>query len=102
TPTREFLYVDDAAEAIVLAAEKFNGEEPVNVGSGVEISIKDLAEKIVALTGFQGRMVWDQTKPDGQPRRCLDTTRAAELFGFRASTSLDEGLKKTIEWYESR
>jgi GDP-L-fucose synthase len=99
--TREFLYVDDAAEAIVLATEHYDGAEPVNLGAGFEISIKDLAEKIARLSGFRGRLVWDPTLPDGQPRRCLDTTRAAAFFGFRASTPFDEGLRRTIEWYRS-
>jgi GDP-L-fucose synthase len=99
--TREFLYVDDAAEAIVLATEHYDGAEPVNLGAGFEISIKDLAEKIARLAGFRGRLVWDPTLPDGQPRRCLDTTRAAAFFGFRASTPFDEGLRRTIEWYRS-
>ncbi len=100
-PTREFLYVDDAAEAIVLAAEQYNGAEPVNLGSGQEISIHDLAHLICELTGFTGRLVWDSTKPDGQPRRVLDTRRADELFGFRASTPLQTGIKRTIDWYRT-
>jgi GDP-L-fucose synthase len=97
--TREFLYVDDCAEAVVLAAEKYDGAEPVNIGAGFEISIKDLAELIVKLAGFPGRLKWDATKPDGQPRRCLDTTRAAREFGFKARTSFEDGLKRTIESY---
>jgi GDP-L-fucose synthase len=97
--TREFLYVDDCAEAIVLAAEKYDGVEPVNIGAGFEISIKDLAELIVKLAGFKGRLRWDATKPDGQPRRCLDTSRAAREFGFKASTPFEQGLRTTIEWY---
>jgi GDP-L-fucose synthase len=97
--TREFLYVDDCAEAIVLAAEKYDGPEPVNIGAGFEISIKDLAELIVKLAGFKGRLRWDATKPDGQPRRCLDTSRAAREFGFKASTPFEKGLATTIEWY---
>ena len=97
--TREFLYVEDAAEAIVRALEMLEGSEPVNLGSGGEISIRELAEKIAALTGFRGRLRWDQTQPDGQPRRSLDTRRAADLLGWRARTSLDEGLAKTIAWY---
>ena len=101
TATREFLYVDDAAGAIVSAAERYSGAEPVNVGSGSEISIADLAEKIRALVGFEGRLEWDPSRPDGQPRRSLDTSRAAEAFGFRSTTTLDEGLKKTVEWYEA-
>jgi GDP-L-fucose synthase len=101
TATREFLYVQDCAEAIVRATEQYQGSEPVNLGAGFEISIKDLADKIVALTGYQGRIVWDSTKPDGQPRRMLDTSRAREYFGFTAKTSFDEGLKKTIDWYRA-
>jgi GDP-L-fucose synthase len=99
--TREFLYVEDAAEAIVLASEHYDGAEPVNLGAGFEISIKDLAEKIARLSGFRGRLVWNTSLPDGQPRRCLDTTRAAAYFGFRASTPFDEGLRRTIEWYRN-
>jgi GDP-L-fucose synthase len=101
SPTREFLYVDDAAQAIVLAAESYNGAEPVNIGSGEEISIRDLAGKIAALTGFSGRLAWDVTKPNGQMRRCLDVTRAEREFGFRARTKLDEGLRTTLEWYRT-
>lgn len=97
--TREFLYVDDAAEAIVLAVEKYDKSDPVNIGAGFEISIRELVELIVELTGFKGRIVWDNTKPDGQPRRMLDTTRAFEEFGFKAKTDLREGLRKTIECY---
>ncbi len=99
-PTREFLYVEDAAEGILLAAEKYNGSEPVNLGSGMEISIRDLVYLIARLTGFKGEIVWDDTKPDGQPRRCLDTSRAERLFGFRARTSFEDGLRRTIEWYK--
>lgn len=99
TPTREFLYVEDAAEGIVLATERFNGPEPVNLGSAFEISIKDLASTIARLTGFQGRLVWDTDKPNGQPRRKLDTVRAARLFGFHAQTDFEEGLRNTINWY---
>lgn len=99
SPTREFLYVGDAAEAIVLAAREYDGAEPVNVGIGHEVSIHDLAVKIAALTGFSGSIVWDAAKPNGQPRRCLDVSRAEREFGFKARTSLDEGLKKTIAWY---
>jgi GDP-L-fucose synthase len=97
--TREFLYVEDAAEGIVLAAERYDGSDPVNLGSGMEISIWDLAHLIARLTGFPGEIVWDTSKPDGQPRRCLDTTRAEKLFGFRAGTPFEEGLRKTIAWY---
>jgi GDP-L-fucose synthase len=97
--TREFLYVEDAAEAIVLAAERYDGDEPVNVGAGQEISIRDLVGLIAKLTGFSGRIVWDATKPDGQPRRMLDTSRAATSFGFVAKTPFEEGLRRTVEWY---
>jgi GDP-L-fucose synthase len=97
--TREFLYVEDAAEAIVLAAERYDGPEPVNVGARFEISIRELAELIARLTGFHGELVWDALKPDGQPRRCLDTRRAEEHFGFKAKTSFKDGLRKTIDWY---
>lgn len=97
--TREFLYVEDAAKAIILAAESYNGEEPVNIGAHHEISIKDLADLIVRLTGFKGEVVWDTTKPNGQPRRKLDTTRARKYFGFQASMGLEDGLKRTIRWY---
>jgi GDP-L-fucose synthase len=99
SPTREFLYVEDAAEGIVLATEHYNKSEPVNVGSGMEISIKDLLELIVELTGFKGEIVWDTSKPDGQPRRSLDTSRAREEFGFVAFTPFEEGLRRTVEWY---
>jgi len=100
TPTREFLYVDDAAEAILLAAEKYNKSDPVNLGAGFEISIKDLVKLIVKLTGFKGKIIWDSSKPDGQPRRCLDTSRARKEFGFEAKMPFEQGLKNTIEWYE--
>ena len=100
--TREFLYVEDAAEAIVLAAERYDGAEPVNVGAGHEISIKDLVSLIARLTGFTGRLIWDASKPDGQPRRMLDTSRAATSFGFVAKTPFEEGLRRTIEWYRGR
>lgn len=99
TPTREFIYAEDAAEGILMAAEKYNGTEPVNLGSGYEISIKDLVELIVSLTGFEGRIEWDTSKPNGQPRRMLDTHRAEKYFGFRARVKFEEGLKRTIEWY---
>lgn len=99
--SREFLYVDDAAEGIVLATEKYNDADPVNLGASREITIKDLTELVARLSGFKGKIIWDPSKPDGQPRRCLDTTRAKERFGFAAQTSLEEGLKKTIAWYES-
>lgn len=97
--SREFLYVDDAAEAIVLAAERFNGAEPVNIGAGHEITIKELVGLIAHKCGFQGQLRWDTSKPNGQPRRCLDTSRAERLFGFRASTSFDDGLTRTVDWY---
>jgi GDP-L-fucose synthase len=99
--SREFLYVDDCAEAIVLATEKYNGPEPVNIGAGFEITIKDLVDRIVKLTGFKGKIIWDSTKPDGQPRRMLDTSRARQYFGFTARTSFEQGLEKTIDWYRS-
>lgn len=98
--SREFIYAADAAEGILLATEKYDSSEPVNIGAGFEITIKDLAEKIVKLTGFEGEIRWDTSKPDGQPRRCLDTTRAKEYFGFEAKTDFEEGLKNTIQWYK--
>ncbi len=98
--SREFLYVDDAARAIVLAAERYDGAEPVNLGVGREITIRDLVELIAKLTGFSGELRWDSSKPDGQPRRALDTSRARERFGFVAKTSFEDGLRATIEWYE--
>lgn len=100
SPTREFLYVEDAAEGILLASEKFNRSDPVNLGSGYEISIKELVEVIARLTGYEGNIVWDTTKPNGQPRRRLDITRAKEYFGFEAGMPFEEGLKKTIDWYK--
>jgi GDP-L-fucose synthase len=100
--SREFLYVDDAAEAIVLAAELYDDGDPVNLGVGREITIRDLVETIVRLTGFNGEVRWDPSKPDGQPRRALDTTRATERFGFTATTSFEDGLRRTIEWFERR
>jgi GDP-L-fucose synthase len=99
TPTREFLYVEDAAEALVLATQRYDGAEPVNVGAGFEIAIAELVERIVALTGYRGDIVWDASKPDGQPRRCLDTSRAERQFGFRARTGFAEGLERTVRWY---
>jgi len=102
SPTRELLYVNDAAEGILLAAEHYDSSEPVNIGSGFEISIKELVEKIARLTGFEGDLNWDLTKPNGQPRRRLDTSRAMEKFGFRARTGFDEGLRRTVEWYLAR
>jgi len=100
TASREFLYVEDAAKAIVLATDIYDKPEPVNIGAGFEIRIFDLVNKIRDLVKFEGEIVWDNSKPDGQPRRCLDTTRAEEEFGFKAMTTFDEGLKKTLEWYE--
>jgi GDP-L-fucose synthase len=100
SPTREFLYVGDCAEAIVLATERYDKGEPVNIGSGFEISIKELMHLISELTGFKGVIKWDTAKPNGQPRRCLDTSRAEKEFGFRAKTDLAEGLEKTIDWYK--
>jgi GDP-L-fucose synthase len=97
--TREFLYVEDGAEGIILATERYDKPEPVNLGSGMEISIKDLAELICRLMDFKGEIRWDTTKPDGQPRRRLDTSKAEKEFGFKAKTNFEEGLKKTIEWY---
>ena len=99
SPSREFLYVSDAAEGIVLAMEHYNKPEPVNLGSGMEITIKGLAEKIAEIIGFNGTIKWDTTKPDGQIRRCLDVSKAEKEFGFKAQTSFDSGLKKTIDWY---
>ena len=97
--SREFLYVQDAAEGIILATEKYNKPEPLNIGAGFEIKIKDLVNLIAELTGFQGRVEWDTTKPDGQPRRCLDVSRAEKELGFKAKLDFREGLRKTIEWY---
>ncbi|MGD0462910.1 MAG: GDP-L-fucose synthase [Tepidisphaeraceae bacterium] len=99
--SREFLYVQDCAEGIVLSLEKYDSPEPMNLGSGREISIKDLTELIARLSGFTGQIIWDPTKPDGQPRRCLDVTRAKQAIGFTAQTTLEDGLKKTIAWFES-
>lgn len=100
--SREFLYVDDAAEAVVLAAEHYDQPDPVNIGSGREITIRELAELICELVGFKGELRWDPSKPDGQPRRCLDTSRALRAFGFRSHTSFRDGLAKTIAWYEQK
>ncbi len=99
SPTREFLYVDDCAAGLALAAERYNGAAPVNLGTGVETSIRELAETIADLTGFDGEIVWDTSMPNGQPRRQLDATRARDLFGFEAQTSLRDGLEKTVAWY---
>ena len=101
SPTREFLYVEDAAEGILLATEHYNGAEPVNLGSGAEISIKKLAELIQRLTGYQGKLVWNTSKPNGQPRRALDTTRAEKYFGFKAAVTFEDGLRRTIDWYRA-
>jgi GDP-L-fucose synthase len=99
SPSREFIYAADAAEGILLATERYNSSEPVNIGAGFEITIKDLAKKIAGLSGFTGEIRWDSSKPDGQPRRCLDVTKAKKYFGFEAKTSFDDGLKSTIDWY---
>lgn len=99
SPTREFLYVEDCAKGIVLATERYDKPEPVNLGSGMEISIKDLAEKLKELTGFEGELVWDKTKPNGQPRRCLDVSKAEKEFGFKAAVDFEDGLKRTVDWY---
>jgi GDP-L-fucose synthase len=101
TPTREFIYVEDAAEAIALATERYNTSDPVNIGSSFEISIKDLTELVARLTGFTGAIRWDSSKPNGQPRRKLDTSRAKKYFGFESHTDFEEGLKRTIAWYEA-
>lgn len=98
--TREFLYVEDCADAIIMATEKYNKSDPVNIGSAFEISIKELAELIQEIVGFRGEIVWDTTKPDGQPKRKLDTSRAEKEFGFRSKTPFEEGLRKTIDWYK--
>jgi GDP-L-fucose synthase len=99
SPTREFLYVEDAAEGILLATEKYNGSEPVNLGSAEEIAIRDLAKLIASEVHFSGELAWDTTQPNGQPRRCLDTTRAKQLFGFAAKWRLRDGIPNTIAWY---
>jgi len=99
SPTREFLYVEDAAEGILLATEHYDGSEPVNLGSGKEISIKDLVQTIARFTGFSGKLVWDTTKPNGQPRRVLDTSRAMKYFGFKSQTDFEDGLRNTIDWF---
>lgn len=100
TPTREFLYVDDCAEGILLAAERYDGREPVNLGSGAEISMRDLAHLVARICGYQGEFRWDTTKPNGQPRRLFDVSRAYDYFGFAARTPLEEGLRRTVSWYE--
>lgn len=101
SPTREFLYVEDAAEAILLAAEQYDGDAPVNLGTGEEVAIRDLAGMIAAEVGFTGKIQWDTTKPNGQPRRCLDVNRAKQLFGFQARHNLRDGLKKTVQWFQA-
>jgi GDP-L-fucose synthase len=101
SPTREFLYVEDCAEGIFLAGERYAGAEPVNLGTGEEISIRELAELIAELTGYEGAIVWDKSKPNGQPRRQLDVSRAEQLFGFRAGTGLREGIERTVAWYRA-
>ena len=101
SPTREFLYVDDCVEALWLAAERYDGADPVNVGTGEEIAVRDLADLVAELVGFAGRIVWDRAKPNGQPRRRLDVSKAEELFGFRAQTGLRDGLERTIAWYRA-
>jgi GDP-L-fucose synthase len=102
SPTREFLYVEDAAEGILLATEKYNGSEPVNLGSGMEISIKDLVTLIARLTGYEGKLIWNTSKPNGQPRRRLNVERAEREFGFTAKVDFEEGLRRTIEWYKAQ
>ncbi len=102
SPTREFLYVDDAAEAIALAAELYDDPPPINLGSGREISIRALAQQIAELAGYSGRIDWDASRPNGQPRRCLDTSRAERLLGWKSTTPLDEGLRRTLAWYEGK
>ena len=101
SPTREFLYVDDCVEGLLLAAERYDGAEPVNLGTGAETSIRELAELVAELTGFAGAIVWDASMPNGQPRRSLDASRARELLGFEARTRLRDGLERTIAWYRS-
>lgn len=101
-PTREYLYVEDAAEGVLLASEKYDEPDPINLGSGFEISIRDLVDLITGLTGFRGEVVWDTSKPDGQPRRLFDNSKAERGFGFRATTGFEEGLRKTIEWYRDQ
>jgi GDP-L-fucose synthase len=102
SPTREFLYVDDAAEGLLLATERYDGDQPVNLGTGDEIAIRDLAQMIASEVGFSGEIVWDATKPNGQPRRCLDVSQAKQLFGFRAVRPLREGISKTVAWFQDR
>jgi GDP-L-fucose synthase len=101
TPTRELLYVEDCADAMLAALEKYDGAEPVNIGNGVEVRMDSLAGKIAAVTGFKGNIVWDASMPNGQPRRCLDVSKAEALFGWKAKVGLDEGLTKTYEWFKN-
>ncbi|KKK90243.1 hypothetical protein LCGC14_2725030, partial [marine sediment metagenome] len=101
-PSREFFYVEDCARGIVLATQLYDDPAPVNLGSGVEITIRELAEKIRAMVGFEGELMWDASQPDGQPRRCLDVSRAAERFGFHAQMDFDKGLRRTIDWFQSK
>ena len=101
SPTREFLYVDDCVDGLVLAAERYDGADPVNLGAAREISIRELAELIADVTGYEGGITWDASKPNGQPRRSVDGTRARELFGFEAKTSLREGIERTVAWYRT-
>ena len=101
SPTREFLYVDDCVDGLVLAAERYDGADPVNLGAAREISIRELAELIADVTGYEGGIIWDSSKPNGQPRRSVDATRARELFGFEAKTSLREGIERTVAWYRT-
>jgi GDP-L-fucose synthase len=102
SPTREFLFVDDCVEALALAADRYDAAEPVNLGAGKEISIRELAELVAEVTGFTGRIEWDTSKPNGQPRRSVDASRARERFGFEARTSLREGLERTVAWYREQ
>ena len=102
SPTREYLYVDDCVEGLALAAERYDGPEPVNLGTGVETSIKETAELVAEAVGFTGQIRWDSSMPNGQPRRSLDTTRAEELFGFRAAVPLREGIARTVAWYRAQ
>ena len=102
TPTREFLYVEDCARGLFMAGRDYNGAEPVNLGTGIEIAIKDLAETVAAATGFDGEIMWDATKPNGQPRRQLDVSRAREQFGFEAEVSFADGMARTVEWFRSQ
>jgi GDP-L-fucose synthase len=101
SPTREFLYVEDCVDGLALAAERYDGADPVNLGAGCEISIRELAELVAELSGFDGEIRWDESMPNGQPRRSLDSSRAKELFGFEAKTSLRDGLERTIAWYRA-